>query len=78
VGNDQHLASQFAPHNVSAVKDGLAPHARQSQHVGNVGYYALHHTTPIQHGGAVYDMRNIVVVTPQFHRDVLDRGYHYG
>ncbi|MFI9387894.1 DUF6531 domain-containing protein [Kutzneria sp. NPDC052558] len=78
VGNDPHLSAQFAPHNVSAMRDGLAPHAHQSQHVGKVGYYALHHSTPIQHGGAVYDMRNIVVVTPQFHRDVLDRTYHYG
>ena len=78
VGNDPHLASQFSPGNVRRMQNENAPIAHSSQHVGKVGSYALHHATPIQHGGGVYDMRNIVVVTPQFHRDVLDRGYHYG
>ena len=40
--------------------------------------YVLHHNTPIQRGGGVYDMNNITVMTPRFHLDVLDRGYHFG
>ena len=40
--------------------------------------YVLHHNTPIQRGGGVYDMNNIAVMTPRFHLDVLDRGYHFG
>ncbi|MFC0432267.1 DUF6531 domain-containing protein [Kutzneria buriramensis] len=78
VGNDPQLSSQFSPSNVRRMQNENAPIAHSSQHVGKVKSYALHHVTPIQHGGAVYDMRNIVVVTPQFHRDVLDRGYHFG
>jgi RHS repeat-associated protein len=78
VGNDPQLSAQFSPSNVRRMQNENAPIAHSSQHVGKVKSYALHHVTPIQHGGAVYDMRNVVVVTPHFHRDVLDRGYHYG
>ena len=78
VGNDPHLTKEFGADGVRRMQNELSPFAHKSQHVGKVRNYALHHLTPIQHGGGVYDMRNIVVVTPQFHRDVLDRSYHYG
>jgi len=77
VGNDPKLASEF-PRSISRMQEGKAPFVHNTQYVGKVTNYALHHLTPIQHGGGVYDMRNIVVVTPRFHRDILDRGYHYG
>lgn len=38
----------------------------------------LHHKTPIQHGGGVYDIDNIVIVSPRYHLDVLDRSRHMG
>ncbi|MGY2314996.1 hypothetical protein ACW9I6_09960 [Pseudomonas sp. SDO5522_S412] len=32
---------------------------------------------PLYHGGGVYDMDNLMIVTPKFHLDVLDRDYHF-
>jgi hypothetical protein len=38
----------------------------------------LHHDDPIQWGGGVFDLDNILVVTPRFHKDVLAPQYHFG
>ncbi|MFE9444815.1 HNH endonuclease signature motif containing protein [Streptomyces sp. NPDC006602] len=53
------------------------PFAPLAQHQGQ-GRYVLHHINPIQHGGGVYDLDNLVVVTPQYHKEILDGGYHFG
>ncbi|WP_439332259.1 HNH endonuclease signature motif containing protein [Pantoea cypripedii] len=50
---------------------------RASTWTGNNRSYVLHHRTPIQHGGGVYDVDNILIVTPKYHLDVLDRAYHF-
>jgi hypothetical protein len=55
----------------------LAPIAHSSQQVGGNVSYVLHHVLPIQHGGGVYDMSNLIVVTPRFHLDVLARDFHF-
>ena len=60
------------------MSEGHAPIAHQSQWNGGNRSYVLHHNTPIQRGGGVHDMNNITVMTPRFHLDVLDRGYHFG
>ncbi len=72
------LASQFSKSNQTLMAGGKAPFAAPGQWVGGNGRYSLHHATPIQRGGGVYDLDNIVVVTPQYHREVLDPGYHMG
>ncbi|MGG7523000.1 hypothetical protein ACQ3G4_16650 [bacterium BS0013] len=32
----------------------------------------------MQHGGGVYDFDNLVIVTPRYHLDILDRAYPFG
>ena len=39
--------------------------------------YVIHHRKPIHDGGGVYDLGNIVISTPRFHLDILDRNYHF-
>ncbi|MFD6285856.1 hypothetical protein ACFWDP_40305 [Streptomyces anthocyanicus] len=36
----------------------------------------MHHVKPIQHGGGVYELDNLGVVTPPHHAEVLDPDYH--
>ena len=77
-GSDPNIASQFSKSNVKRMSRGLAPIARQSQHLGKQQSYILHHKTPIQHGGPVYDMNNVIIVTPRLHKEILDGSFHYG
>lgn len=78
VSNDPELAGQFNKSNRTRMEKGLAPIAPESQHLGGQMSYQLHHKTPINQGGDVYNLDNIEVVTPRFHQEVLDKSYHYG
>jgi RHS repeat-associated protein len=77
VAADADLSKGFSTANVSRMKEGLSPVAVTSQQVGSRISYELHHATPIQHGGDVYDMDNIIVVTPRYHQEVLEPAFHY-
>lgn len=77
VANDPVLAAQFSAENVNAMRKGLAPVAVKSQYLGGQRSYILHHIEPIQHGGGVYDLDNLLVVTPRFHKDALPAEYHH-
>ena len=57
---------------------GLAPLAPESQQVGKLQSYILHHHKPLSRGGKPYDMDNIRIVTPRYHMEALSKSYHYG
>ncbi|WP_405188697.1 RHS repeat-associated core domain-containing protein [Streptomyces anulatus] len=76
VAADPSLSSQFRSSNQANMREGRAPKVARSQAVGKNNAYVLHHVKPIQHGGGVYDMDNIIVVTPRYHQEVLDPTYH--
>lgn len=82
VGNDAQLSSQFSTANVSRMQQGFAPYAIQSQWTGTVApsqmVYNIHHIRPVHQGGGLYDLDNIVIVTPRYHSEVLAPSYHYG
>ncbi len=48
------------------------------QRAGGHVKYILHHKTPISQGGGVYDLDNLIVVTPRYHSEILDPTYHGG
>jgi hypothetical protein len=77
VADTPELASQFSPGNRALMRDGLAPIAVEDQWHGGM-QYVLHHQTPIAKGGEVYDLSNLVVLTPRMHQDILARDYHFG
>ncbi|MFF9135895.1 RHS repeat-associated core domain-containing protein [Streptomyces sp. NPDC014806] len=72
------LANQFSPSNRTLMAKGKAPIVPKGQEIGKNNRYNLHHITPIQHGGGVYDLDNLIVVTPRYHDEVLDPTYHSG
>lgn len=78
VADDPRLAGQFNGANRRLMSQGKAPFVTKSQQYGGRLRYELHHRTPVARGGAEYDVDNIVVVTPRYHRDALDPSYHYG
>ncbi|WP_373311786.1 hypothetical protein [Catellatospora chokoriensis] len=78
VGSDADLSAGFSPANVARMQNGNAPFVATSQHFGPGRNYVLHHVDPLQHGGGVYDMDNLVVVTPLYHSQILKPSYHYG
>ncbi|CAL2093221.1 putative HNH/ENDO VII superfamily nuclease [Tenacibaculum sp. 190524A02b] len=78
VGNSPNLANQFSSSNISRMKSGLAPKVASSQQIKGQTSYVLHHKTPINRGGAVYDVDNLVIVTPKYHKEILLPEYHYG
>ncbi|WP_405388003.1 DUF6531 domain-containing protein [Streptomyces sp. NBC_01102] len=76
VASDSGLAAGFSKSNRTRMAAGRAPFVANQQAVGRNNKYVLHHVKPIQHGGGVYDLDNLVVVTPRYHAEVLDPNYH--
>lgn len=56
---------------------GKAPHPIEDQQINGQEAYRLHQIKPIHYGGDVYNADNIMVVTPQYHQEVLSPTYHY-
>jgi hypothetical protein len=77
VADGAGLAGQFSRANVTRMQKGLAPRVVSEQSVGGQLSYILHHRTPIQHGGGVFDMDNLMIVTPRYHQEVLLPSVHY-
>ncbi|MBS0186327.1 MAG: HNH endonuclease [Proteobacteria bacterium] len=71
-------AQEFGDLNILRMKDGLSPFSIKSQHLGKQKTYHLHHKTPISQGGAVYDMANILISTPKYHKEILQKSIHFG
>ncbi|MBP6410431.1 MAG: HNH endonuclease [Pseudarcicella sp.] len=78
VSADPDLVKQFTPKDIAIMKNGYAPEVLESQRLGGQIKYVLHHKTPINRGGAVYDVDNLYIVTPKYHKEILDPAYHYG
>lgn len=76
--SETKYAGEFSTANQSLMKGGKAPRTVLEQTAEGRVTYELHHITPINQGGSVYDMSNLAVVTPRFHAEVLERVFHYG
>ena len=71
-------AREFSTSNITRMSKGLAPKVSKSQQYGKLSSYVLHHKTPIHAGGGVYNLDNLVIVTPRMHQEILDKAYHFG
>ncbi|MDI4652541.1 MULTISPECIES: HNH endonuclease signature motif containing protein [Pseudoalteromonas] len=78
VSKDSVLSKQFNKQNISRMKNGKAPFASETQHNGLNRTFQIHHKKPINQGGSVYSLDNLLVVSPKYHKYILDKGFHYG
>ncbi|MFD2640715.1 S-type pyocin domain-containing protein [Pseudomonas japonica] len=67
VAEDPELSKHFSKSNIQRMLDGAAPFVPASERVGRREVFELHHIHPIAEGGAVYDVDNLVVMTPKNH-----------
>ena len=74
---DSKYASEFSASNVSRMKKGRAPKVVLGQSYGGLSSYILHHMNPIYNGGGLYDLNNIIIVTPLMHQSILDPKFHF-
>jgi hypothetical protein len=78
VADDNNLGKQFKQSDIKNMRSGLAPAVDPMQRADGFNSYQLHHYKPIHDGGGVYDLDNIVIVTPRYHQEVLNIKYHKG
>ncbi|KAB2461164.1 HNH endonuclease [Bacillus cereus] len=75
---DSDYATEFNQRNINLMKEGKAPFAPLSEKYGQHNQYILHHKQPIHQGGDVYNLDNLIIISPKMHQNVLDRSYHFG
>lgn len=64
------LAAEFSPQNRALMRKGKAPKTIELEHRGQQRVFHTHHVDEIQHGGDVYNVDNLRVVTPQRHYEI--------
>lgn len=74
VSKDPELMEQFRKTNQVRIQQGLAPKAStEGWHLGpikTVKKFQIHHDLAIEHGGGVYDINNLRIVTPRLHDEI--------
>lgn len=66
-------ANEFNAGNIANMANGHAPAAPTNLKHEGIFKYALHHLNPIAEGGGVYDLDNLIIVSPALHNYI-----HYG
>jgi len=69
-GNDPILSAHFKKQNTMNLLKGKSPAPRESEQVGGRVKFEIHHKIHISKGGAVYDIDNMVIVTPKRHIEI--------
>ncbi|PES55664.1 WXG100 family type VII secretion target [Bacillus thuringiensis] len=75
---ESSYAEEFNRMNKMRMMEGKAPYTPESQQYGEHKVYVLHHKQPIHQGGDVYNLDNLIIVSPKIHQTILDPSYHFG
>lgn len=75
VAADALLSMQFNKGNLERMRDGSAPYPTRIDQIGGRKTFELHHQIEISKDGAVYDLDNLLVMTPKRHIN-LHKGNH--
>ncbi|MFK0086663.1 hypothetical protein ACIQUS_05140 [Pseudomonas sp. NPDC090755] len=67
VANSEQFAGQFDHADLIMMRRGLAPLALPNERVGRRVKYEIHHKQRIAEGGGVYDLDNMIILSPKFH-----------
>ncbi|UQS13248.1 S-type pyocin domain-containing protein [Pseudomonas sp. HS6] len=74
VASDELLSEQFGRVDLKQMRGGSAPNSDPSDNVGRRDKYEIHHKQRIADGGAVYDVENLSILTPQAHIELHKKG----
>jgi hypothetical protein len=77
VARTPDLAMTFSEANLARMRQGLAPLAPEAQNVAELRAYMLEHKLSVAQGGEVYDLNNLVILTPAMSQLVADLRYNY-
>lgn len=61
------IAEQFGLGSIMSMRRGFSPIAPESEQVGGRIKYEIHHKIRIADGGAVYDIDNMIILSPKLH-----------
>ena len=64
---------RFSTEDMQRMRKGNAPWADITQQRGKRKSYEIHHANPIKDGGRVYDIRNMIILTPHAHKYIIPR-----
>lgn len=67
VSKDATLVKQFNKSNQSNLAKGHAPLVKKTEAVGGRVRYEIHHKKPISLNGSVYNLDNLIIVSPKRH-----------
>jgi len=67
IAADETFSKHIVPAMLDDMRKGLAPFANREQRVGKRVKLEIHHQHEISKGGAVYDVDNLVLMTPKVH-----------
>ncbi|HDS1699756.1 MULTISPECIES: S-type pyocin domain-containing protein [unclassified Pseudomonas] len=74
VANDPELSKQFSPQDIRRIrKHGYSPWVDRDDKYMSKRSHEIHHVVPISEQGGVYDMDNLIILTPKAHNHI-----HYG
>lgn len=74
MANDPELSKQFSPQDIRRMrKHGYSPWVDKSDKYMSNRSHKIHHVVPISEQGGVYDMDNLIILTPKAHNHI-----HYG
>ncbi len=78
IANDRKYSKVFTKAQLMEMKKGNPPPAPKNAQYGQLKSFVVHHIYPKQGGGAPFDLSNIAIVTPRYHREILPRKVHNG
>lgn len=74
VAADSILSKQFSKADLKLMRGGAAPTVDDVDFAGKRDKFEIHHISPIKKGGAVYDIDNLVIMTPKAHVELHKNG----
>lgn len=70
IAADPELSKHFTAASLDDMKEGGAPHCSEEGQAGSRRTFNIHHIHAIAQGGAVYDIDNLIIMTPRAHIDL--------
>lgn len=70
IAADPELSKHFTSASLDDMREGGAPSCPEHGRVGARQTLNIHHVHPIAQGGGVYDLDNLIIMTPRAHIDV--------